>query len=141
MATNNIFVNLPVEDLERATSFYTALGYTVNPNFSDEKAANIRLSDSIYLMLLVKPYFSTFTDREVVDPRRSAEVLNSLGVDSREEVDAFAAKAVAAGGAELGDPEDYGFMYSRDIEDPDGHAWQIMWMDPVAAENGPPAAG
>ncbi|RFA07888.1 glyoxalase [Subtercola boreus] len=139
MATNNIFVNLPVDDLEASKAFYTALGYTLNPNFSDEKAACVVLSDSVYIMLLVKPYFSTFTDREVVDPRSQVGSLNSLGVDSREEVDRFAERAVAAGGAELNEPQDFGFMYSRDIEDPDGHGWQIMWMDPVAQQNGPPS--
>ncbi|RFA20844.1 VOC family protein [Subtercola boreus] len=140
MATNNIFVNLPVSDLEASKAFYTALGYSINPQFSNENAASIVLSDSIYIMLLVKPFFSTFTEKELVDPKRYAQVLNALGVDSREEVDELIAKGVAAGGTEpAGTLQDHGFMYSRDLEDPDGHGWEIMWMDPAVAAGGPPS--
>lgn len=139
MATNNIFVNLPVDDLEASKAFYTALGYEVNPLFTDENAASIVLSDSIYIMLLVKPFFSTFTDKELIEPKSQVQVLNALGVDSRAEVDEWAEKALGAGGTEPKAAQDLGFMYSRDIEDLDGHVWEVMWMDPAAAVNGPPS--
>ena len=139
MATNNIFVNLPVADLEASKAFYTALGYTINPLFTDENAASVVMSDSIYVMLLVKPFFATFTDKSIIEPKSEVQVLNALGLDSRDEVDEWAAKALAAGGAEPRPAQDYGFMYSRDIEDLDGHIWEVMWMDPEAAKNGPPS--
>ncbi len=137
MNTNNIFVNLPVSDLDASKSFYTSLGYTINPLFTDENAASIVMSENIYVMLLAKPFFSSFTDLEIVDPTTHVQVLNAIGLDSREEVDEWAEKALAAGGSEPRSAQDYGFMYSRDIADPDGHIWEPMWMDPEAAKNGP----
>ncbi|MEA9987123.1 VOC family protein [Subtercola sp. RTI3] len=139
MSTTNIFVTVPVADLEVSKAFYTALGYTVNPNFSDESSACIVLSDTIYVMLLAKSRFGDLTDRELVDPKTHTQALHALGVETRDEVDALAATALDAGGSVPGDPQDFGFMYARDIEDPDGNGWQITWMDPAAQQNGPPA--
>ncbi|MBB5642011.1 VOC family protein [Cryobacterium roopkundense] len=139
MATSKIFINLPVADLEASKAFFTALGYTINPLFTDENAASVVMSDSIYAMLLVKPFFATFTDKSLIDPKSEVQVLNCLVLDSRNEVDEWAEKALAAGGAEPRTTQDYGFMYTRDIEDLDGHIWEVTWMDPEVAKNGPPA--
>ncbi|MBC7723489.1 MAG: glyoxalase [Burkholderiaceae bacterium] len=138
MPTTSIFVNLPVADLDAAKNFYTALGYTVNPSFTNDDAASIVMSDSIYVMLLTKPFFATFTDKKIVDAQADVQVINAIGLESREAVDEWAEKALAAGGAEPRGAQDYGFMYSRDIEDVDGHIWEPMWMDPATAESGPP---
>ena len=139
MATNSIFVNLPVADLEVSKAFYEALGYSVNPLFTDENAACIVFSEHVYVMLLVKPFFSTFTDKALIEPATQVQVLNALALDSREEVDAWADNALGAGGSEPRPAQDMGFMYSRDIADPDGHVWEPMWMDPAAAAGGPPS--
>lgn len=138
MPTTSIFVNLPVSDLDASTQFYTSVGYSINPLFTDENAACIVMSEAIYVMLLTKPFFSSFTDKQLIDAKSDVQVLNAIGLDSRADVDEWAEKALAAGGAEPRPAQDYGFMYSRDIEDPDGHVWEPMWMDPSAAENGPP---
>lgn len=137
MSTHQIFVNLPVADLPAATAFYEALGYSTNPLFSDENATCVVLSKCLYIMLLVKPFFSTFTDKEIIDARTHVQVLNALGLDSREEVDEWAERALAAGGTEPKAAQDLGFMYSRHIADLEGHMWEPMWMDPAAAAGGP----
>jgi uncharacterized protein len=140
MATSSIFVNLPVADLGAATAFYTAVGYTVNPLFSGDTSSCIVVSESIYVMLLTKPFFQTFTDKSIVDAKSDVQVLNAIGLESREAVDGWAEAALAAGGSEPRPAQDLGFMYSRDIADPDGHVWEPMWMDQGAAENGPPSS-
>ena len=137
MATNQIFVNLAVNDLPAATSFFQALGYDINPMFSNDSGTCVVLSDSLYVMLLVKPFFATFTDKEIIDPVTQVQVLNALGLDSRQEVDDWAEKALAAGGSEQRPAQDLGFMYSRHIADLDGHVWEPMWMDPAAVADGP----
>lgn len=137
MATTNIFVNLAVNDLAASRAFYTAVGYTINELFSDENAICVVLGENLYAMLLVKPFFSTFTDKQLIEPKTHVQVLSALGLESREEVDEWAAKAIAAGGHEPNPARDLGFMYSRDVEDPDGHIWEVLWMDPSAIENGP----
>lgn len=129
-----IFVNLPVSDLERSKSFYTALGFEINPQFTDENAACIVISDTIFVMLLVKPFFSNFTSKQLADTSTTAAAINALSADSREEVDALADKAIAAGGVQSNDPQDMDFMYSRSFEDPDGNLWEIVWMDPASIE-------
>jgi predicted lactoylglutathione lyase len=129
-----IFVNLPVKDLSRSRAFYEGLGYSVNPQFSDENAACIVISDTIYAMLLTEPFFKTFTKKEIADATRSTEVLLALSADSRDEVNSLVDKAVAGGGREARDVQDEGFMYSRAFEDPDGHIWEVMWMDMAAFE-------
>jgi hypothetical protein len=129
-----IFVNLPVEDLERSKAFYTALGYGINPQFTDENAACVVISDTIFAMLLVKPFFSRFTSKPVADTATTVGAINALSADRREDVDALADRALAAGGAQTNDPQDMGFMYSRSFQDPDGNMWETLWMDPDHVE-------
>ena len=132
-----IFVNLPVSDLARARGFMEALGATNEPKFTDDTAACMALSDSIFVMLLTHEKFKGFTPRPIADARAGSEVLLCLSADSRKQVDSFVERGVAAGGAADPAPkQDYGVMYGRSIADPDGHIWEIMWMDPAAAEQG-----
>lgn len=133
-----IFVNVPVADVAKSVAFYEALGFEKNPKFSNEQAACLVWSDAIYFMVLDKAFFATFSAKEIVDARASTTGHYALSFDSREAVDTITKAAVAAGGRELHDAEDMGFMYSRAFEDPDGHGFGPFWMDPAAAENGPP---
>ncbi|WP_438352156.1 VOC family protein [Microbacterium sp. CJ88] len=137
--TTNIFVNIATTDLDRAKAYYTALGCEINPLFTDDNAACLVWSDTIYFMVLTKEYFSSFTDKEFADPKTHAQVLLSISRDSREKVDETIEAGVAHGGTNPGEPQDYGFMYSRDLIDPDGNGIQFMYMDPKAAEQGPEA--
>lgn len=134
-----IFVNLPTADLERSKAFYTALGCDINPLFTDENAACIVWSEDVFFMVLTREFFGTFTEKTVVDPKESAQVLVALSRDSRDDVDAILAAGLAAGGVEPKDAQDYGFMYSRDLEDPDGNVLEFMYMSEQAAEQGPEA--
>jgi len=129
-----IFVNLPVKDLNRSVEFFTKLGYTFNAEFTDENATCMVISDTIYVMLLVEPFFKTFTNKEIVDTSKTVEVSIFLSADSRAHVDEMLAKALAAGAVEPKEPQDMGFMYGRDFEDLDGHAWSYMYMEPSANE-------
>lgn len=135
--STKIFVNLPTADLERSKAFYTALGCDINPLFTDENAACIVWSDDVFFMVLTREYFGTFTDKQVVDAQSAAQVLVALSRDSRADVDDVLGKGLAAGGTEPRDAQDYGFMYSRDLEDPDGNVLEFLYMDPAAAEQGP----
>lgn len=128
-----IFVNLPVEDLGRATAFYEAIGATRNPQFSDDTGSCMVLSDTIHVMLLTHPKFAQFTPKKIADAHATSEVLLCISEDSREGVDAISEKALANGGKEAREAQDFGFMYSRSFEDPDGHIWEPMWMDMEAA--------
>ena len=135
-----IFVNLPVADLGKSRAFLEALGATNEPKFTDETAACMQLSDSIFVMLLTHDKFAQFTPRPIADAKAGSEVLLCLSADNREQVDSSVERAVAAGGtADPGPKQDYGVMYGRSVADPDGHIWEIMWMDPGAAEQGPSA--
>ncbi|MFC5390730.1 lactoylglutathione lyase [Brevundimonas bullata] len=135
-----IFVNLPVTDLPRSVAFYEAVGATKNPMFSDDTAACLVFSDTIHAMLLTHEKFASFTDRAIPDAHQTAQVLICVSEDSREAVDAVHDRAVQAGGrADAIAVQDYGFMYSRAYADPDGHIWEVMWMDPEAAAQGPEA--
>lgn len=134
-----IFVNLPTSDLERSKAFYTAIGCDINPLFTDENAACIVWSDDVYFMVLTNEYLGTFTDKPIADPKTTAQALIGLSRDSREHVDETLAKGLAAGGSEPRDPQDYGFMYSRDLEDPDGNILEFLYMPEEAAEQGPEA--
>lgn len=134
-----IFVNLPVSDLERSKTFYTALGCTINPNFTDENAAAIVWSDEILFMLLTRKFFATFTDKTVVDPASNIQTIVALSRESNAEVGAIVEAGLAAGGSKARDPEDYGFMYQRSLHDPDGHLLEFTYMDPEAAAVGPEA--
>ncbi|MGC0374511.1 VOC family protein [Streptomyces sp. SAI-229] len=129
-----IFVNLAVDDLDASKKFFTELGYSINPQFSDENAASVVISDTIIAMLLTKQQYAGFTKKEIVDATKSSEVLLGLSAESREKVDELVEKAVAAGGSVTGETQDYGFMYGRAFDDLDGHTWEVIWMDPAAAQ-------
>lgn len=132
-----IFVNLPVRDLAKSRAFLEALGAANEPKFTDETAACMTLSESIHVMLLTHEKFSQFTPRPVADATAGSEVLLCLSAESRESVDTAVERAVASGGtADPSPKQDYGVMYGRSVSDPDGHIWEIMWMDPAAAERG-----
>ena len=132
-----IFVNLPVADLQKSRAFVEALGAVNEPKFTDETAACMRLSDNIFVMILTHDKFSQFTPRPIADATAGSEVLLCLSADSRESVDSTVERAVTAGGtADPAPKQDYGVMYGRSIADPDGHLWEIMWMDSAAAERG-----
>jgi predicted lactoylglutathione lyase len=137
--STSIFVNLPTTDLERAKAFYTSLGATINPMFTDENAACVVFSDDIYFMVLTREYLGTFTDKQIIDPKTHAQVSIAFTRDSREDVDEVLAKGLAAGGSEPREAQDYGFMYSRDLEDPDGNILGFLFMEPAAVEKGPEA--
>lgn len=128
MATK-IFVNLPVKDLKRSINFFTQLGFTFNPRFTDEKAACLIIGENIYAMLITEPFFQTFTKKEISDATKNTEVLISIDVESRDDVDAMVKKAVDAGGSIYRDPEDHGWMYGHSFADPDGHQWEVLFMD------------
>ena len=131
-----IFVNLPVSDLPAATAFYQAVGAQKNDQFSDHTASCMVFSDTIFVMLLTHDKFRQFTPRPVADAKAATEVLLCLSAESRDAVDATVEKAGGAGGAVDPCPkQDYGFMYGRSFEDPDGHIWEVMWMDLEAAKN------
>ncbi|HTL40687.1 MAG TPA: VOC family protein [Pseudolysinimonas sp.] len=135
-----MFVNLPVTDLDRAVGFYTAIGGTVNPAFTDHNAACIVVEDDHnYFMLLTREFFQTFTDLPLGDPKEAPAVSVALFQDTRDAVDEVAAKGLAAGGSEPRPASDYGFMYQRGLVDPDGNPIEIGWMDPQAAAMGPEA--
>lgn len=130
MATS-IFINLPVKDLQRSMDFYTRLGYTINQKFTNEKAACLVISDTIYAMLLTEPFFKGFTpDHDISDTSKTKEVLIALSADSKEKLDELVDTAIQSGGKKFREPEDHGFMYARSFEDPDGHVWEIVWMQP-----------
>jgi hypothetical protein len=132
-----IFVNLPVADLSKSRAFLEALGAVNEPRFTDETAACMTISDSIHVMLLTHDKFRQFTPRPIADANVASEVLLCLSADSRESVDTAVSRAEAAGGtADPAPQQDYGVMYGRSVADPDGHIWEIMWMDPAAAERG-----
>ena len=132
-----IFVNLPVADLARSRAFLEALGAVNDPKFTDETAAAMSFSDSIHVMILTHDKFRQFTPRPIADATAGSEVLSALSADSRESVDLTVERAVATGGtADPAPKQDYGVMYGRSVADPDGHIWEIMWMDPAAAEQG-----
>ena len=135
-----MFVNLPVTDLERAKAFYAAIGFTLNPQFSDHNAACFVVEeDHSFFMLLTREYFQTFTDLPLGDPAVSPAVSTAIFLESREAVDATAEAGLAAGGAEPRPASDFGFMYQRGVTDPDGNPLEFGWMDPVAAAQGPQA--
>ncbi|MGO1072518.1 VOC family protein [Lysobacter sp. CA199] len=126
-----LFVNLPVKNLDRAVAFYTQLGYSFNPNFTDENATSMILGENLFAMLVVEPYFQTFTKKSLVDAKTHAQTLLAVPVADRAAVDALVDKAIAAG-ATAHEPKDYGFMYQRAYDDLDGHTWEVFYMDPSA---------
>lgn len=127
--STKIFVNLPVADLNKSMDYFGKLGYTFNPQFTDETAACMVISEDIYAMLLTHAKFAQFTPKTIANAHQSSEVLTALSTDSKDAVDHIANTAIAAGGTENGQAQDYGFMYSRSINDLDGHIWEYLWMD------------
>lgn len=125
----NLYVNLPVKNLDRTVDFFATLGFAFNPKFTDENATCMIVNDSTSVMLLVEPYFATFTRKPVSDAHKATETLLAISVDSRAEVDDFVARAIAKGATEYAEPKDYGFMYQRGIADLDGHQWEVFHMD------------
>lgn len=132
MATR-IFVNLPVRDLDKSIAFFSRLGFRFNPQFTDQTATCMIVSDDIFVMLLTEAKFRTFTPNEICDARRFTEVLVCLSVENRARVDAMVADAVAAGGTTYKQPQDLGFMYGHGFQDLDGHIWELVYMDPAAS--------
>ncbi|MFC4932787.1 VOC family protein [Massilia sp. GCM10023247] len=128
-----IFVNLPVRDLGRSRTFFASLGFDFNPQFSNDDAACMIVGDNIFVMLLVERFFQGFTSKPVADAFKATEVLTCLSCESREQVDALVAKALAAGGRAPNPKQDHGFMYGHGFEDLDGHVWELAWMDPHGA--------
>lgn len=133
--TRRIFINLPVADLPKSMAFFDALGFRNNPQFTDHTAACMVISDTIYVMLLTHPKFRDFTPKAIADSRASTEVLLALSCDSREEVDDFVRRAVAAGGSLYAEPQDHGFMYAHSFADPDGHQWEVFHMSGMPPES------
>ncbi|MGQ0484768.1 MAG: VOC family protein [Hyphomicrobiales bacterium] len=133
MATK-IFVNLPVRDLKKSMDFFTRLGFKFNPQFTDETAACMVISEDIYSMLLTHAKFREFTPKAIADATKATEVLTGLSMDSRAKVDSLVETALKAGATPARDPKDHGFMYERSFNDLDGHIWEIFWMDPGAVK-------
>lgn len=129
-----IFVNLPVKNLNQSIQFFTQLGYTFNPQFTDETATCMIVSEDIFVMLLTEDKFKMFTPKAICDATKSTEVLICLSCDSRADVDAMVRKAVAAGGSTYHEPQDHGFMYAHGYQDLDGHIWELMAMEPGTIE-------
>lgn len=131
-----IYVNLPVRNLERTKAFFSSLGFGFNPRFSNEQAACMVIADNIYAMLLTESFFQTFTKKPICDASKATEAIVCLSCESWARVDELVAKAVAGGGRAPNAPQDHGFMYGHGFEDPDGHLWELMYMDPSAAGQG-----
>ena len=130
-----VFINLSTKDLEKAKNFYTGLGFSINPQFTDEKAACVVISETIFVMLLKEAFFKTFIqNKEITDTSKNTEVLVALSAESKEKVNEMADKAIDSGGSAFRDPEDHGFMYTRSFQDPDGHIWEIVWMNTAQQE-------
>ncbi|HLA64548.1 MAG TPA: VOC family protein [Rhodothermales bacterium] len=130
---HKLFLNLPVADLQRSISFFEALGFAFNPAFTDATATCMLIGEDAYAMLLSHERFAGYSDGPLADPRAAATGAHyALTVDSREDVDAMVERALASGGSAAGEPEDHGFMYSASFHDPDGHRWDVFWMDPAA---------
>jgi len=133
--SRKLFVNLAVRDLERSKEFFTKLGFGFDPQFTDDKAACMILGEEAFVMLLTEPFFRTFTKRDLCDTSEQTEGLFALSCESRAEVDQMVKNAIDAGGKHAMDPQDHGFMYGWSFYDPDGHHWEVLWMDPDANPN------
>jgi uncharacterized protein len=127
--STKIFINLPVKDLNRSITFFKQLGYSFNPQFTDENATCMIISEEIYAMLLIEKFFITFTKKEICDTSKNAEAILAISVESKEEVDAIVKKAVAAGASTPNAPQDHGWMYGHGYQDLDGHLWEVFYMD------------
>jgi hypothetical protein len=128
MATQ-IFVNLPVKDLDKSKDFFSRLGFSFNPQFTDDNAACLVLGENIFAMLLINDFFKTFTKKTICNAKNETEVLIAIDVESRDAVDAMVKKAISAGGSIYADPQDHGWMYGHSFADLDGHQWEVLYMD------------
>lgn len=135
MATK-IFLNLPVKDLTKSIDFFTSLGFTFNPQFTDNNATCMIIGDDIFVMLLVEKFFKTFTKKEIADTDKTTEAIIALSADNKQKVDEMADKALKAGAKKSNEPNDQGFMYTRSFQDLDGHMWEVFYMDPAAVNQG-----
>ncbi|WP_423802566.1 VOC family protein [Neobacillus sp. SAB-20_R2A] len=135
MGVQNIFVNLPVKNLEKTMGFFSKVGFEFNPQFTNESAACMVINQNMYVMLLVEEYFKSFTKKEIPNTEKSSQAIIALSVESRQEVDKLAEKALAAGATPTNDPQDHGFMYSRSFADLDGHLWEVFFMEASHVEN------
>ena len=124
-----IFINLPVKNLEKSVDFFTKLGFAFNPKFTDKNATCMIISEDIYVMLLVKKFFKTFIPKEIADSRKSTEVILAITAENKDAVDELVNKAFAAGAKKSKEPEDYGWMYGWGFQDPDGHLWEVFYME------------
>lgn len=134
-----LFLNLPVKDLPRSVEFFTTLGFSFNPDFTDENATCMIINENSYVMLVVEAYFKTFSARPVPDAGSSAEAIVAFSVESREAVDEIIRSALTSGGSPSQEALDYGFMYTRSFQDPDAHLWEVFWMDPAGPPKDAPA--
>jgi uncharacterized protein len=134
--STKIFINLPVKDLNRSMTFFKQLGYSFNPQFTDENATCMVISEDIYAMLLIEKFFVTFTKKEICDTSKCTEAILAISVESREEVDDIVKKAVAAGASIPNPPQDHGWMYGHGYQDLDGHLWEVFFMDMNATPPG-----
>ncbi len=133
MATQ-IFLNLPVKDLNKSIAFFSGLGYTFNQQFTDDKATCMIIGENIFAMLLVEPFFKSFMKKEICDTSKYAEAITCLSAANKAAVDTLVDKALSLGATSYNEPMDQGFMYSRSFQDIDGHLWEIMYMDPSAIQ-------
>ena len=138
--STKIFINLPVQNLDASKDFYQALGYAINPQFTNEQAACVVISEDIYVMILTHTFFGNFTKKSIVDSSKNVEVINCLSTESREAVDDIVRKAEAAGGRTYAAPQDHGWMYQHGFEDLDGHIWEVAYMDITQAPAAPEEA-
>ncbi len=132
-----MFLNVAVADLDRSVQFFTRLGFSFDPNVTDEKATCMNVGEDSYVMLLVRDFFSTFTTRQLVDPTASTEAIVAIAVEDRAAVDSLADTAFAAGAGRSNEAQDHGFMYQRSFADLDGHLWEVFWMDPAGIPGQP----
>jgi len=135
MKHSQIFVNLPVKDLKRTVDFYTKLGYSFNPQFTDENATCMIVGENLFVMLLVEKFFGSFINKAITDTSKSTEVLTCVSCENKAQVDELVAKARAAGGKVPRQPQDHGFMYSHGYEDLDGHTWELVYMTGAPPEH------
>lgn len=131
---DNIFVNLPVKNLEKTKDFFSKIGFEFNAQFTDKNAACLVIGDNIFAMLLTEDYFKTFTKKDLSNAANTTEVILALSAESREQVDEIVNAALSAGGSPSNDPVDHGFMYGWSFQDPDGHLWEVMYMDQSQVE-------
>jgi predicted lactoylglutathione lyase len=132
--STKIFVNLPVKDLARSIEFFTGLGFSFNQQFTNDKAGCLVIGDDIYAMFLIEPFFKSFTKKNIADTATATEAILALGVESRQRVDELVDTALASGGQPSNETADQGFMYGRSFQDPDGHLWEVFYMDPAAVQ-------